>query len=426
MSGRRLARRLVALSLGIGLTGSGTGCAFGPKVLERSHGRYNEAVRRVDEEQLLRNLVHIRYDEIPVHLNLSSIAAQYELSGMAEAQPFFEAPNPSGSTFRTFSSVLPGANISGANRPTLTLIPSDNGDAVRQFLTPISAETMLLLTQTSWPVSTVFRLWVERLNGVPNAVTASGPQRDIVPDFGRFRRAADLIQAVQDQGVAVVRAEEHFVEVGGPFPEGAVNGGVGVEAAKNGLEYRPREDGKGWSLVRKGRRLVIDVNPDAVGHADLDELASLLNFQPRQTRYEIVVAPGIVPDPNLSPTLPPTTSIRFNLRSTAQVYFYLANGVEVPGEHLSSGLVRLPTGPDGKPFDERAVTDGLFTVHASRGHKPPACAFVAVKYRDYWYYIDDRDHASKSTFVLMLEVSRLDFARQQPGGGPLLTLPVGR
>ena len=64
---------------------AGGGCSFGPQTLERSHGRYNEAIRRVDEEQLLRTLVHMRYNESPLNLNVSSIAAQYELSGTAEA-----------------------------------------------------------------------------------------------------------------------------------------------------------------------------------------------------------------------------------------------------------------------------------------------------------------------------------------------------
>src|SRR5437870_672221 len=78
------------------------GCAFGPKALERSHGRYNESVRRVDEEQLLRNIVRLRYNESPLNLNVAAIAAQYELSGQAEARPFFGTPNPASDVFRTF------------------------------------------------------------------------------------------------------------------------------------------------------------------------------------------------------------------------------------------------------------------------------------------------------------------------------------
>jgi hypothetical protein len=400
------------------------GCSFGPYTLERSHGRYNEAVRLVDEEQLLRNLVHMRYNEIPLNLNVSSIAAQYELSGGAEARPFFVAPNPSSHPFRTFTSVLPDINVAGANRPTLTLIPADNGAATEKFLTPITVDTLILLQQSSWPLATVLRLWVERINGVPNAASASGPQQDRTPDFGRFRRLVELFQSAQELGLGVVHPEEHLVEVSGPLPPSAVVASVAVEAAKNGLEYRPRADGTSWSLVRKERRLVLEVNPLALGHPILEEMAGLLNLEPGQPRYEIVVAPGIVLDPLQAPG-PPSKAMQVSLRSTLQVYFYLANGVEVPGEHLAAGLVRLPAGPDGRPFDGRAVTEGLFTVHACKGHKPPPTTFVAVKYRDYWYYIDDRDQQSKATFALVLSLSRLDFGRQQPGG-PFLTLPVGR
>jgi hypothetical protein len=400
------------------------GCSFGPYTLERSHGRYNEAVRLVDEEQLLRNLVHMRYNEIPLNLNVSSIAAQYELSGGAEARPFFLAPNPAGSRFHTFTSVLPDVNVAGANRPTLTLIPADNGAATEKFLTPITVETLILLQQSSWPVATVLRLWVNRINGVPNAALASGPQQDRIPDFGRFRRVVELLQSVQDLGLGAVHPEEHVVEVGGPLPRSAVGASAAVEAAKNGLEYRLRADGTSWSLVRKERRLVLEVNPLALGHPILEEMAGLLNLEPGQPRYEILVTPAIVLDPLQAPG-PPSNAVQVSLRSTLQVYFYLANGVEVPGEHLAAGLVRPPAGPDGRPFDGRAVTQGLFTVHACRGHKPPSSAFVAVKYRDYWYYIDDRDPQSKATFALVLSLSRLDFARQQPGG-PFLTLPIGR
>jgi hypothetical protein len=64
-------------------------------------------------------------------------------------------------------------------------------------------------------------------------------------------------------------------------------------------------------------------------------------------------------------------------------------------------------------------------VHACKGHKPPPCAYVAVPYRGYWYYIDDHDLATKATLLLMLELSRLDF-KQQLFEKPVLTLPVAR
>jgi hypothetical protein len=393
-------------------------------VLERSHGRYNEALRLVDEEQLLRNLVHLRYNEMVLNLNVSSVAAQYKLDGGVEARPFFAAPNPSGKTFRTFTNILPDVTVNASVRPTITLLPSNNGEAVEKFLTPISAETLNFLYETSWPVATVMRLWVERLNGVPNAASASGPQQDLIPDFERFRRMAELAQLIRRLRLGDVRPEERVVEVSGPLPSSAVTAAAAVEAAKNGLEYRPRAGGATWNLVRKERHLALEVNPGAVGHPVLRELADLLNLQHDRLRYPLVVTPSLIPDPLQWPS-PPSDELRISLRSTAQVYFYLANGVEVPPEHLAKGLVRLPIGPDGRPFDERVVTEGLFTVHASRGHKPPPTAFIAIKYRGYWYYIDDRDQESKATLALVLAISRLDFGRQQPGA-PFLTLPVGR
>jgi hypothetical protein len=59
MSLRRHGRSAAALALVVVLS-LPAGCALGPKALERTHGPYNDSVRRVYEEQLLRNLVRIR------------------------------------------------------------------------------------------------------------------------------------------------------------------------------------------------------------------------------------------------------------------------------------------------------------------------------------------------------------------------------
>jgi hypothetical protein len=80
----------------------------------------------------------------------------------------------------------------------------------------------------------------------------------------------------------------------------------------------------------------------------------------------------------------------------------------------------------GRTIDGRELTSGLFEVHVCSGHKPPPNAFVAVRYRGSWFYIDDGDAASKATFALMLQIGRLDFARERLGARPVLTLPAGR
>ena len=405
------------------LAGSG-GCAFGPKVLEQSHSRYNASVRRVNEEQLLENIVRCRYNESPFKLTVSSIAAQYELSGGAEARPFFVAPNTSGGVFKTFTSVLPDITAGAANRPTITLIPS-GGDAVRRFLTPIAPETLSYLGSTCWPISTVLRLYVERLNGVPNAPSASGPQRPFAPDFARFQRVAYLLQVAQDLSLGDISSEERPKELGAPIAAAAITPAAAVEAAKNGLEYQPAGDGHSWVLTRKERKLVLEINRGDLDHPVIKELMSLLNLQADERKFEVLTSENVA-DPIRFPG-PPTRELHITPRSTAQVFFYLANGIEVPLEHVAAGLAPLPLAPDGTVFDTRAcrrTACSRSTPARDTSRRP--LAYAAVKYRGYWYYIDDRDQASKTTFALVLQLARIDFASQEPTGGPFLTLPVGR
>ena len=401
-----------------------SGCAFGPKALEKTHGRYQESVLLVEEEQLLRNIVHLRYNEPQRTLNVSSIAAQYELAGGAEARPFFIAPNPINSIFKTFTNILPDLNLSGANRPTITLVPSNDGDPVKRTLTPITPETIALLTETSWPASVILRLWVERVNGVPNAVTASGPSRGILSEHRRFQRIAELIQSMQDNELGGLRTEIREVELGGAIPADKVTSAVVLEAAKAGMEYRPRPGESDWVVIKKEPRLVLWLSPAAIGSPEMAELTALLNLVPGQPTYNLLVAPGILADPLRSPR-PPSNDIMIMPRSTSQVLYYLANGVKVPDEHLAHGYVQPVRDPEGRVVDPSEITRGLFEVHVCQGHRPPSNAYVAVKYRNCWYYIDDRDQASKSTVTLMLQLNRLDFANDRPAA-PFLTLPIGR
>jgi hypothetical protein len=401
------------------------GCSFGPKALEGTHGKYAASVQKVEEEEFLKNIVRLRYTEEPRKLEVSAIAAQYELTAGAEARPFFSTQaarfaNPS--VYAAFTRILPSASLGGSNRPTVTFNPQDDGTSVRQFLTPISADTVVFLAQAGWPVSSVLRIWIDRMNGVPNWVLASGPPRDKPADFERFQRVTELLQIAQDREFVSLYTEDRMTELSGPLPAEAVTAAAAVEAAKSGFEYRPREDGKAWALVRRDRRMVLKLNAPGRGSPEVKEIMAILNLNPAEERIELTIAGG-VPDPATNPS-PPGTAFRLAPRSTAQALFYLANGVDIPPEHVAAGLVRLPA--DGT--DPTAATRGVFHVHCCPGHRhiPPACAYTSIWYRDHWYYIDDRDQESKATLMLMLQLRQLDFKKQEIGRVPALTLPVGR
>jgi hypothetical protein len=412
------------------------GCSFGPRALECTHGKYNESVKHVYEEQLLLNLVRLRYNDGPNRLDVSSIAAQYELTGLAQATPFFTAQAAMMSdVIRSFSAVLPGGQVGGANRPTVTLTPADDHETIKRFLTPVKPETLLFMAEAGWPVATVFRLYVDSLNGVPNAQEAGGPTRDIVPQFAEFQRVTQLLQAIHDQGYARVAREETEIRKGGPLPVTDAAQVNMVEAAKEGYEYRmgpvfekEKDKDKQYTfvLVKHGHKLVVFVNPEAIGSPEIQELTHLLHLKPGLTQYEMKVEP-----PAADPPPGPREEVSLHLvpRSTIQALFYLSRGVAVPADHLKCGLAKATVGPDGKVFDWTEVTRGLFTVQSSRQLCRPKHAHVAVKYHGYWFYVDDRDQESKATFMLMQQLVRLDIAEKPLGralNAPLLTLPAGR
>ena len=70
----RLSRCIGILSVAVVIAG----CAFGPQALAKNRLDYNEAVKTTTEEQLLLNIVRLRYTDTPSSLAVTTIAAQFE------------------------------------------------------------------------------------------------------------------------------------------------------------------------------------------------------------------------------------------------------------------------------------------------------------------------------------------------------------
>jgi hypothetical protein len=423
--------RLLRVTLVFMLISTLGGCAFGPRALEGSHHLYNDSIKRVGEEELLLNLVRLRYNEALNMLDVASIAAQYELNGSVQAQPFLAAAGSNASSLvQSFARVLPGASLSGANRPTITMTPVNSPQAIERFFRPITLEGLAFLTGTTWPVSTTYRLWVEYINRVPNAVTASGPPREFVPEYQEFRRLIELLQINQDRGYTRVVPAEKVVELGDPLPPSKITAADIVEAAKHSFKYIKKKDENSWVLTKRQTKLVLKINPMAVNSPEVIEAGRILHLKSGLPEYDYTDDQS-EPFPALAALPELVEKITISPRSTVGVLQYLSHGVVVPSEHLISGVAQATIGPDGNVFDWRNVTEGLFVVYHASQHHRPHDAYVAIKYRDYWFYIDDRDQASKQTFCLMMQLIRLDVSNPLTSEGgvqktPVLTLPVGR
>ncbi len=393
------------------------GCGLGPRALHQTRLPYNEAVKVTSEEQLLLNIVRLRYSDNPSSLAVSSIAAQFEVVKQLQLVPFFTSGGDA--MPRGFTSLLPGAQLNGSDRPTLSYTPQDEAEFTRRLFNPLSLDGVTYLAKTTWPLSTVFRLYLENLNWVPNGQTASGPTPETPPEYAEFLRGIEAMQRLQDRNRLAILLEETEEKVGDAIPEARVSGRDLVEAAKSGHEFK--KDGANWGLVKKKEVPFLHLHPDEREGEDWREVCRVFRLEPGQKKYELEVT-KLTPWPKEYPEKG-VRVIDLETRSLLQVLFFVSHGVEVPPEHLASGVARATLGPGGEVFDYGPMMKGLFKVRWSAGKKRPCDAAVAVPYQGGWFYLAEGDHDSRATFAFLLYLSRMELGSKQ--GGPVLTLPVG-
>src|SRR5438876_765806 len=119
-----------------------SGCAsLGPNALQQTRLHYNEVVKATTEEQLLLNIVRLRYTDTPSSLAVSTIAAQFERSQNFQLTPFFTS---AGSDInRSYTAILPQVGAGSADRPTVSLTPLDDQEFTRKLFTPLTLDGII-------------------------------------------------------------------------------------------------------------------------------------------------------------------------------------------------------------------------------------------------------------------------------------------
>ena len=373
MTGMNLFNRAILLCVVAALA---AGCAsIGPQALLGTRLQYNEVVKTTTEEQLLLNIVRLRYTDTPSSLAVSTIAAQFERTQSAGLTPFFTAAG--GDNNRSYSLILPRAQVGGADRPTFSLTPLDDQEFTRKLFTPLPLDGILYLAKTTWPISTVFRLYLENLNWVPNAQTASGPTPLQAPVYAQFKAGVEVLQRLQSRGLIVFGNEERSEALGGPLPATAIAAPDVIEAAKNGYEYRPDEKGSTWTLYKKSQQPVLHIAPEIIDSPEMTLERRTFRLKAGLAKYDITQE-TLTPFPS---SYPPegVTNIDLETRSLLQALYYVSHGIEIPAEHHARGLVVVTRDHLGRPFDWREVTAGLFRVRFSP--ERPSAAHIAVPYQ---------------------------------------------
>lgn len=350
------------------------GCAsFGPGRLPGDRFDYNLAIAESSKEQMLSNLVRFRYLDLPVFLSVSSVISSYSFEGGVGVE------GQAGLSAGLGDTVTGRANLAYSERPTISYAPLSGAEFTRRLLSPVPLEAIFALSQSGWAVDLLLATGINRINGVENMSFAHVPapgdvdlERQIAEDLEKLRRFQRVVS------ILLALAEQELFELHGG-EEGAPELTF-VFSADIPARYRP--------LV--------------------DELKATLGLDPRRDEFRVTSRM----------TRRHEDEVTIQPRSLLAIMSFVAKGVRIPDEHAEAGwVVAFP-----EALDEAGRTLIPLEIRAQR--EPPDRAFVAARYRDYWFYIDQADLQSKRTFLLILVL----FELQAPAGsgvGPVLTLPAG-
>jgi hypothetical protein len=385
---------------------SSVGC-LGPAAVRSSRSKYNEAVRVTNDEQILANIVRLRYADSPIFIDLPNITSQFELAAGGSD------PGPGGS--QTNFGI---AGLQGRDAPTLSYHPRQGREISKALLNPLSAEVYSVVSAGA-RLEQLLWMTLNDINDVQNAIRGTILAPRTPDDNARFLRGVHLLADIDDRGGLEVgfATSEDIRGASDPIPVSLVGGGDLLGAAKDGYVYRDKGDGR-VVLYKRNRGLELKVRSPFNRSPEARELAEIFKLEFGRTRYKI--ESELEPDAK-SEALPGSDTLYLNLRSMLQIMTFMSKGVCVPVEHVRSGEAPTTRGPDGRPFDWTSITAGNFFV-ASQKHRPHN-AEVAIPYRGYWFFIRKDDIDSRSA----LSVLEVLFSLQESddvSSGPVLTLPA--
>jgi len=338
------------------------GCrSIGPKTIPRDQFDYAESMRDAAKEQMLLNMVGLRYAEAPMFLKVTSVINQYSLEGsVAAAAPPYELQ----------AAAAPPLGVGGryADRPTVTYMPLTGAAFTRSVLTPIPPGTIMTMIQAGWRADMLLRIAVRSINGITPSTRIGGRQGN-----PRFYELVSLLYNLQRSGELSFRVEKRA------------------------------DDDVALVVIRKD-------STEAVV-SDRRRMAEIIGIEPGLKEYRLVFGqhPGS------------KAEIAMLTRSILEMLIDMSLWIDVPQEHVASGRT-VPT-PSAEELQEYGF-EPLIRVLSSETSPDDAFVAVRYEGRWFWIEHDDFSSKRTLTFMqLLFSLAEWGGGQRQPvvtvqaGGG---------
>jgi hypothetical protein len=455
--------RTLVLSLTV-LATAGCASMIPPQKIPTDRRNYLDAVSISWKEQLLRNVVALRYGEALTSLEMTSITTGYELDAN------FGVGNNTVVTDR----VSVGGSATYSYKPTISYVPI-RGDALQKtMIEPVDPLKILKGLQTGWEADYVLPCSVKCIN---DWRSPSDPKFfelattfQVLKKWGVIRIAAEepvepkVTKVPTDYTVTMKKQVKSCEEETDKKKEEKEDGTIGflvvdrdraeIEATDRGhiinlketlgefkkllwpkytdLEeawhksYNKKCGGCHKAPAEEPKFQTCDMEQEITravtcGHGQMhkianikpSELKGIISFikHSHPGRYEVY---KIIDANQKLPLDPYCDKLVMQTQSILQTLTILSRLINVPPEHTNKA--------EEKRDDYKDMSDTL-KLKINWDKQCPENAFVAIKYRGFWFFIDDNDYRSKEVFTSTEGI----FSMSETGtkeGAPVLTLPV--
>ena len=278
-SERSLPRSRSILLLLVAMLTLAPGRRFGPKKLVDTRLAYNRAYNTTENEELLLNLVRLRYAETIKFIVVGSITAQFTLESDSEIA----------GTLGTSPAVDLTHDRNYSDSPTISYEPLQSGDLEERMFTPIPPRALYFLRLSGWRTDRLFTLLVQAVNGVHNIRGSDEPSPSTVSDDGVFRAAVENLVSLERDGVVEFTGELHDeYPYHDPFPVDPkkIPATAFIDAAEKDVAMRLDKDGK-VEFWKRSPSLFVQFLPEAEHRPEFQSLAKIFDLEPGQFAFEI-------------------------------------------------------------------------------------------------------------------------------------------